>query len=147
MSSTLFQIISTDPNCVPDESQRDQAENFLKHHFSTEQITLKIHDEIVFVDQGENFEAVSCNICGKEISTEEWQNKMNIAYQTRFSNLQIETSCHHTTTLNDLIYFWPAGFAKFVISIQDPQKELDKPDLQILQQILNTTLRIVWAHY
>lgn len=72
---------------------------------------------------------------------------MNEAYQNQFTDLTFQTPCNHQPSLNDLHYKWPAGFAKFIISLSDAQREPDKNDLEQLQNILGTKLRMVWAHY
>ena len=41
----------------------------------------------------------------------------------------------------------PAGFAKFIISVPGAQSETGEKDLRELQDILATTLRIIWAPY
>jgi hypothetical protein len=112
------------------------------------QIEFITTDTIEFVYQGENFESVSCNLCGQDIEIEYWQNEMNNAHEKQFTDLEFITQCWaKTKSLNDLSYTSPAGFSKFIVSIRDAQREIDEKDLNDLQRILSTTLRIVWVHY
>jgi len=72
---------------------------------------------------------------------------MDRAYESQFEDLNFQTPCGHQTFLNDLTYNWPAGFAKFMISIEDPERDLNKDTLTQLDQIFGTKMRIVKAHY
>ena len=148
MSSSELKIISTIPSYIPDKIQLDDTRKFLSKMYEPDKIEFITSQTIEFIDQGENFETVSCNVCGREIDMESWQNEMDIAYQKQFTDLNFLTPCcNRQTSLNDLIYKSPAGFAKFVIRISDPNIEVSNNDLKQLEEILRTGLRIVWAHY
>jgi len=148
MSSTVLKIIPTNPSYVPDKIQQDKAKIFLIKLYKKEQIEFTTTDTIEFVDQGENFDSVSCNLCGQNIEIEDWQNAMDKAYDKQFTDLEFITPCCHSkTSLNDLTYHSTAGFAKFVMTISDAQSELSEKDFKELQEILGTTLRTIWAHY
>jgi hypothetical protein len=148
MSITVLKIISTNPTYLPDERQQDRANIFLTNLFKTEQIEFLKNDTIEFVDQGENFDSLSCNLCGQNIGIEDWQNAMDKAYDKQFTDLTFITSCcNNETSLNDLTYHSAAGFAKFVLTISDAPNDLADKDFKELQDILGTTLRKIWAHY
>lgn len=105
-------------------------------------------DTLEFVDQGENFESVSCNLCGQILDIEFWQTSMDKAYEKQFEDLALTTPCcDRPTSLNALSYQWPAGFAKFVIAIAEAEKEVGPEDLEKLQLVLGTKLKTIWAHY
>ena len=73
---------------------------------------------------------------------------MDSAYEKNFINLSFTSPCcNKRTSLNDLNYIWPAGFAKFVINIFDAQNKIDVNNLKDLQEFLGTPLRIIIAHY
>jgi hypothetical protein len=148
MSSTILKIIPTNPKYVPDKIQQDKAKSLLSNLYTKELIDFVTTDTIEFVDQGENFDSVSCNLCGKNIAIEDWQAEMEKADESHFTDLAFVTPCcHRKTSLNDLNYHSPAGFAKFVIAITGAQKEIEAKDLNELNNILGTQLRIIWAHY
>jgi hypothetical protein len=148
MASTVFKIISTNPTYLPDNIQQDRANIFLTKLYKNEQIEFIKPDTIQFVDQGENFDSVSCNLCGQNIEIVDWQNAMDKAYDKQFTDLTFVTSCcNKETSLNDLTYHSAAGFAKFVITISDAPDELSDKNFKELQDILGTTLRKIWAHY
>jgi len=147
MSFSYLKIIPNDPTYVPDQLSQDKAKNFLSDIYKGV-IKLEATENIEFIDQGDGFESVSCNKCGKEIDIEYWQEAMNSSYEQHFKNLSfIAPCCGNQSSLNDLNYKAPAGFAKFVIRIRDAYEDLAEKELQLLEEVLGTELRIVWAHY
>jgi hypothetical protein len=148
MSSTILKVIPTDPSYAPNKLEQDNATKFLSKLYDKKQIEFKATDTIEFIDQGENFDSVSCNLCRQDIKIEDWQNAMEKAHDKQFMNLTFVTPCcNKKTSLNDLTYHSAAGFAKFVISISEGQNELSDKDFKELQNILGTALRNIWAHY
>lgn len=148
MSSTVLKIIPSNPSYVPDRTKQDNAKYFLTQFYKIEKIEFSVTNTIEFIDQGENFESVSCNLCGRNIQIEGWQNEIDKAYTQQFTDLTFITPCcHKKTSLNDLIYKSAAGFAKFEMTIPDAQNELHEKELKELQDILGIKLRIIWAHY
>ena len=148
ISSSVLKIISTNPSYVPEKKQLDDIKVFLAKLYKTENTEYVLTEAVEFVDQGGNFESVTCNLCGHNINIESWQNELDKASEKHFTDLIFITPCcKRKTSLNDLIYKSPAGFAKFVINISDPKKELTETELKKLQNIAGTKLRVVWAHY
>jgi hypothetical protein len=148
MSSSILKIISTNPSYIPDKNQMEGMKRFLSKMYKSEKTEYIITETIEFIDPGENFERVSCNLCGREINMETWQNEMDKAQVKQFTDLIFTTPCcHKKTSLNNLTYTSPAGFAKFVISISDPHTGLSEVELKQLQDISGTILRIIRAHY
>lgn len=74
---------------------------------------------------------------------------MDKAYEeTRFADLAaILPCCGRLSSLNDLQYDWPAGFARFQLRVRDPGKDIDEAMLQELERILACSLKKVWAHF
>jgi len=148
MSETVLKLIPESPSYVPGKPQQDNAKAFLSRVYTNNQFELVTTDTIEFVDQGENFESVSCNLCGKTIDIEYWQTAMDIAYEKQFEDLAFNTPCcHNQTSLDALSYRSAAGFSKFVINVRNPETKIQPRDLEDLQQILGTKLKTVWAHY
>jgi transcription elongation factor Elf1 len=148
MSLHYLKIISTESSFVPEKVLQDKAKDFLAKLYTEEELEFTTTSAIEFVDQGENFETVSCNLCGLKMQIEDWQNAMDSAYEKQFTDLQFTTSCcRQSTSLNDLTYHSSAGFAKFVISISNAYEEIPEKHFHDLQEILNTSLRSIWVHY
>jgi hypothetical protein len=57
--------------------------------------------------------------------------------------------CHIQTTLNDLRYKWPAGFARFIMEVRNPGRSeaLTEEEIRQLEHLLGCKLRQVLAHY
>jgi len=148
MSLTILKILSTNPSYVPEKIKQDKAKVFLAELYKNNEVEFYNTDLIEFIDQGENFEKVSCNLCGQEIEIEDWQSAMDKAYENLFSDLDFTTlCCHKKTSLNDLTYNMTAGFAKFVITISDAENEIGEKGINNLEEILGTKLKIIWARY
>ena len=148
MSLTILKIISTNPSYVPENIQQEKAKAFLVELYKDKEVKFYTTDLTEFIDQGENVDNVSCNLCGQEIEIEHWQNAMDEAFERDFIDLDFITlCCHKKTSLNDLIYKMTAGFAKFVMTITDAENEIEKKDTNNLEEILETKLKIIWGRY
>lgn len=67
---------------------------------------------------------------------------MGSAFSNHFTALDIIVPCcEEKTSLNELKYEWPAGFARFSIEILSPGKDLDDEELLSLESILSTKLK------
>lgn len=146
--STILRIISTNPSYIPDKEQEQQAKDFLTKMYPTNKIKSLYTDTIEFIDQGQNFDSILCPFCKRIIEAEYWQEAMEKADETYFTDLTFTTPCcNKKTSLNNLTYITAAGFARFVLSVDDPEKEIEESRLRDLQKILNTPLRAIYAHY
>jgi hypothetical protein len=152
MSLFVLKLIPTNPEYVPDESARQFAEDTLKSFFPTAlTIGTVVANEVQFVWSGESFEAVYCPDCGTRLDVEGWWVKVvDSAYNTgRFTDLNVTLPCcNRTTSLNDLDYRGPQGFARFELSGEDVDLwDINQHQVETLEQILGCRLRIIRAHY
>ena len=100
-----------------------------------------------FVDSGGNFEKVICPKCEMPIDNNWWQEAMDGAHNTAFSNLDvIVPCCKSKLSLNDLKYDWPSGFAKFIIASRNPNRDIQEDEMQKIEQILGISIRKIWTH-
>jgi hypothetical protein len=150
MSEHFITLIPTSPYFVPDDAAFEEA----RRRFSTfltnaDQIEGRVTEEVTFVDQGGNFERVSCPRCRKELTTVWWQDAMDKSHDSGFQRLDIITPCcAYSTSLNDLEYHWPAGFARCWLRARNPQqKEVPREQIRQLEEMLGTALRQIWTHY
>ncbi len=147
MSDNILKFFPKDPLFTPSKAQTDDIRKFLISKFGKRhEWTIFESNEVAFIDQGGNFDFLNCPHCQQAIDIDWWQEKMEIAYQTKFEVLEIITPCCNTkSSLNDLIYDFPAGFAKFSIELFNP------PDIEvieiktILSSILETPINSTWA--
>ncbi|HKP54784.1 MAG TPA: hypothetical protein VJ183_19285 [Chloroflexia bacterium] len=158
MSADILRLIPINPEYMPDALSRERAAVFLKSLLlpnpdPSRDITTKVIEHVEFIDQGGNFERIVCPCCSSELTIKWWHEVMDKAYEKRFADLRIITPCCHTeSSLNDLQYEMPAGFARFVLELYkpvfiDPILELSQDALEKLQDILGCRVRIIWAHY
>ena len=148
MSDTVFKLIPENPSYVPDQESRTKAKEYLATLFpEAEKVVDQVREKIGFIDAGTNLETITCSDCLSMISTEWWQSAMSRAYKDHFANLTINTPCCGATlSLNDLLYHWPVGFARYSLEVRNPGKEVDDR-VNTLEDILGTMLRKIWAHY
>lgn len=149
MSDNILKIISSTVEFLPPSHIIDRTIDFLKKSFpDADAIDAKIWDDIQFVDAGANLEKVYCPNCGKEIDIAWWQEAMDNAYKSKFLNLEVVLPCCGTkSTLNHLIYERASGFARFVLEVRNPGKDMDNEKKESLQSLLDTQILPIWALY
>jgi hypothetical protein len=119
-----------------------------------------VYDRIQFIDQGENIEAVVCPACKKRSHLEHFkENDPVVAWWYDLSDAMCETDVETLTTgmpccgakvrIMELEFDWPAGFARFELSVMNPNSGDNLTETQIgdLEQILGCPLRQVRSHY
>ncbi len=160
MSTSVILLIPTDPEFVPAALSQEQAMTLLQSLLPdpASVVTARVTEYVEFVAQGENFERIVCPFCPTELVIQWWHEVMNKAYERRFTDLSVNTPCCHAeTSLNDLQYEWPAGFARFVLELYEPfvrdpdsvygTLELSAETLEKLKEVLGCPLRVIRAHY
>jgi hypothetical protein len=149
MSENVLKLIPIWPHYVPNAAAVRTASNLLAQFFpEAEETASRLTDKVRFVDQGENWERVLCPVCGSKLDENWWQEAVDTAYITGFTDLYVDVPCCGARlSLNDLEYVWPAGFARFALEIRNPLADLNKEQLLALEQILGCGIRKVWAHY
>ena len=111
-------------------------------------VNIKQNDKPQFVDPGSNFERVICMQCGAAIDQTWWQRIMDKASENKFTDLSVVVPCCGSkTSLNELRYEWPAGFAQFIIEIINPDRNISDEELLKIETILGSKLRKIWSHY
>lgn len=150
MSDDFVRIIPADPQFTPPAGTREAALQRLSSWLpSAGDITSDLSEEIRFVDPGANLERVECPSCKSDLF-DWWQDAMEEASADGFRSLEVVVPCCQAeTTLNDLRYKWPAGFARFVIELRNPGRgdALTEGELGQLENLLGCKLRQVLAHY
>jgi hypothetical protein len=149
MSETVLKIIPKDPEFVPTIDAIEKTEKYIKS-LSKSYCDIKIihTEEVRFIDQGSNFEGISCPICTSEIRIEWWSEAMAEAAEAQFSLLQITVPCcNSNTSLNSLDYNWNAGFARFSIEFHNLLKVNTEHLIGELEGKLCCSLRKVVANY
>lgn len=123
MSDTIYKIFPRYyyPKYTDDQIKR--AAGMLKMT-SNGRITFTNYKSVQFIDCAGELEHIFCPWCGREVDREFWQKAMDTAYDgSAFKYLGIRMPCcHQPSSLEELIYVKPCGFATFVIEIWNPQE-------------------------
>lgn len=149
-SGSILKIIPVEPNFEPGKEQQRAIMNYLITKYPFNEVNSTLTKAVEFIDCGENFESVTCNLCGQNIEMEAWQEVMDWASQNNFNDLTFITPCcHEKANLNDLKYTMPSGFSKYRIEILAPEfTDTQNDDLtQKIKAILGKDIRLIWANY
>ena len=148
MSIDVLKIIPGSPSWICPEGTIQSTIEYLQKIVDPGcELKVQITDEIRFIDPGSNLRCILCPSCMKEIHTRWWQQAMSKSYKTAFSVLLVSTPCCATSvSLNDLLYDWPAGFARISFEITGPQRELKAEEIAELEIILGIKTRQIWEH-
>lgn len=149
MSDNWLMFIPADPTALPTQTGADKAVELLKRFApdAGDDVRAKFSDKVEFHDCGSNWSGVKCPRCSGDIE-EWWGDATDNAYKSRFEDLRVTTPCcGHSTTLNDLNYVWPAGFARFVLEAKNPNvKQTTAEQDRELSEALGFDLRKIWRH-
>jgi len=150
MSVEYLQLIPEDPYYIPPKQAQSVAREELSRLLPRSvEISISVYDKAQFIDQGENFEGVSCPFCNADLRSW-WGSAMDTAYKGLFKNLSVTLPCcHGQTLLNNLRYQMPAGFAQFVLSARNPDfgRNLTDDELEPIERALNCKVKQIWAIY
>jgi hypothetical protein len=149
MSTSILRLIPADPQYTPNSEAQAQARELLSPFVeNTACVSARVTDNVEFIDQGSNFEQLRCPLCHIDLDLACWQEAMDAAYETLFTELTCHLPCCcQQISLNDLLYDWPAGFARFVLDIHNPTSQVDAVSITLLEQTLGCKLRVIQAHY
>ena len=146
MSDNYLIIIPTDPHWQPEEAAVDKAGDLISELApEAEEIEAFGMDEVEFFDAGENLESVKCPHCGADV-TDWWPEAMDKSSELAFGDLGVSMPCcARPSTLNDLVYEMPQGFAQFAISLTEPGiDKLDDAAIVRLGEALGHPVRAIW---
>lgn len=150
MSDFYIRLIPRDPDLVVDQVALDAALASFEHLVpDADEVKAEQTLTVNFVDPGENLDHVSCPECRAELDFDWWQEAMGCASESEFNDLAVVVPCcGASTSLNDLAYDFPAGFARSVLEALNPNiASLSDEDLETIAVPLGTPLRQILAHY
>ena len=150
MSDSYYKLIPTIPDYVPDVRARRAALARLRVFVPDAQaVSAEVREHVEFVPAMGNYETVSCPSCGAVLDDNWWVQAMETAYgEQGFADLRVTVPCcGAATSLNDLTYHFPQGFARFVLSAFEPHiADLEAWQVRELEDILGCKLRKIWVH-
>ncbi|UPT61439.1 MAG: hypothetical protein M0D54_13515 [Hyphomonadaceae bacterium JAD_PAG50586_4] len=149
MSDNWLMFIPVDPTAQPARVDSDRAVELLKRFApdAGDEVRAVFHDKIEFHDCGSNWCGVKCPQCSEDIE-EWWGDATGDAYESGFADLCVTMPCcEHSTTLNDLNYVWPAGFARFVLEAKNPNiRQTTAEQDRELAEALGMNVKKIWRH-
>ena len=150
MSDNYLRVLPKDPMFIPSVAQASAGlRTFTELAPQSAEIRIRYEEEVTFVDAGANFSAVRCPTCAADLEIVPWwQSEMDHAYESRFKDLRVvPPCCAQPTTLNELIYDWPQGFARWWLEALNPHRGKLHPDeLATVATSVGCSLREVWTH-
>lgn len=150
MSTNLLILIPTEPTYRPESVGAKRAQALLNTYFSQPaEASVSLTEEVAFIATGGNLERIRCPYCQSVFEEQWWIAAMERAYdETRFVDLTVRLPCcGQLSSLNDLHYEWPTGFACFQLHVRDPSNEIDEATFQELERVLAGSLKKIWAHF
>jgi hypothetical protein len=146
-------LIPTDPEWVPDADQAAKAREVIDQLTPDRDGKIETYapGRVVFVHCGENFETISCPACGATLDIRWWHTGMDAVYDSRTGSLGaldvITPCCGAATTLNDLDYNFPQGFASWWIQVHYANRLwLDDAERARVESALSHPLREIRRH-
>lgn len=148
MPTTVLRYIPEDPLHMPGAAAIETARAMLQDALDAPAVAT-VTESLTFVDPGENLDTIRCPACGDEVDMGFWHQQMTRAGAGGFADLTLSMPCCGVeTSLHDLDYDMPAGFALLVLEVQEPKADPDDAvDVVSLGRVLGCMLRRIDARY
>lgn len=153
VSDNYLTVIPTDPWWQPAEEAAERAAavvtGLLPDRDGLGEEEVKWHDTVQVVDCGQNLERIRCPGCGAELSGQWWGQEVTLRYEEGFATLSTTPPCCGAeTSLNDLVYDWPCGFARFEIDVLYPDRGwLSEEEVGRIAEALGHPVRQILSHF
>ncbi|MER7898226.1 hypothetical protein ABTX62_19480 [Streptomyces sp. NPDC096046] len=150
MSETVLYLIPSDPYWQPDQAASSSAVALAEELCpdALGDIEADQGDAPAFIN-GAGLESVSCPRCGAQLDFHGWwMARMDEAYRdSKVPSLAVKVPCCGAdTTLNDLVYNVPSGFARFRLRAWSPNRHmLNGEDLTRIGHALGHPVRQIWS--
>ena len=125
------------------------AVSLLRSYTGNEDIAFTNYNSVQFIDCGDGMEHIFCSWCGRELDIGFWQNAMDKAHDKAFNYLAFRTPCCNlSSSLDEIVYVKPCGFATFVIEVHNPKVVPTHMDLCEMGKVFGNThfFRMISAH-
>lgn len=155
VSDNCLRLIPVIPTWVPDVEAVAAARGYVAGLFvgpgaSADEVTHEFYDKVTVIDSGVNTESAKCRRCSGRVDLA-WVCEVIGQRADDLSQLDVVLPCcGETSSLNDLEYDWPMGFASFEICVLNGTRapyELQPDELERLGSLLGCSVRQVLAHY
>lgn len=151
MSDHFLVVIPADPKAELPGTAGD-IRDALAAVAGSDEARVKDYGKLQFIDAGTNFERIACPGCAAEIDVETtWHDWMDSDWhgEDGFHLHRHRTPCCGTElTLNDLVYHFPQGFARWFVSARNVNRgPLTGEEIERLEGIAGIPLRAIAQHY
>jgi hypothetical protein len=152
MSDDWLIVIPGDPYWQPERAAADRAAAALAGMLSEQGrrgLEALWHDTVEVVHCFANLEGVSCPLCGADLYTGSWLGEaITERFEDGFATLDVTVPCCGAgISLNDLVYDWPMGFARFRLEVLYPDRAwLTDGELTEIADALGHPVRQILAH-
>lgn len=147
MSDHIVKIIPADPSYPIARGQAERILHFIRSKTSADDITASIYEAPVFVDCGSNLETIRCPHCKARLAFDWWGKSMEAAGKSNFKKLSvIMPCCGKESSLNNLLYDFPCGFACAEFDILNPSADFDRESISAISGLLGCPIRVIHAH-
>jgi hypothetical protein len=150
MSDNYLKLIPEDPHYVASATALAGVKFLLEHYCPKAQlITIELRKRVVFFDAGGNLEAVYCPFCGSVQTDWFFRTTSELDKRNNLEDMAIAMPCcSRATTLNDLRFVFPAGFARCAVEVLNPDREwLTEEELGPVAKAMGCNVRQIFAHY
>jgi hypothetical protein len=148
MSDNWMIVLAVDPLATTPSDRAQAAVDLLRQlRLEAQDPELHTSDTPQFFDCGGNFESVFCPFCGLDIG-DWWSTAMDRWWNGDDSRLLwVEMPCcNRPTSLNDLDYVMPQGFACIAIELMNVGADLEPEERERVEAALGLPVRIIWRH-
>jgi hypothetical protein len=147
MSDHLMRFIPTEPSYVPSGEAQARAVALLRAFVpQADSVEAQVSEGIEFIDCGGNWSGVTCPACGADVEKWFWDELGQVRKQSGPGDLSVVTPCcGAASSLQELRYGWPVGFARFVLEATNANVggRLEPAQQAALQEALGCRLRLV----
>lgn len=148
MADSITKIVPVKYDYIADEEQIQTAIIYIKEIVPDYQIEAEVFETTQFVDCGGELEEIKCPDCGEDISFDWWGEVMETAAEKEFSDLSVKLPCcGRDSSLNDLKYYLPCGYARMEITIANMERKFSEEELIKIGELLGEKVRVILARY
>ena len=148
VSDSWLIIIPRDVDFVPSEEAHERAfELFERLTEGADEVTGGVTQNVHFFDCGENFSRVICPTCDKDLDIEWWKERMDEEYKAEYPLNAMELPCCRARhNLNELLYDWTQGFARYSLEARNPPENLLREQVVEFEKILGCKVKVILSH-
>lgn len=151
MSDNYIHIIPEQAGFVPEEARRQEAVSYFREIGpKADEITASVTTNLQFIDCGQNFEEIRCPSCKAVVQLKWWQEWMNEDFSKKDGFILRQRKmpcCGARSTLHELAYDWPQGFARCDIRAMNPNfGKLSATHRTRFETILGCPVRAIYGH-